>query len=204
MNHKDKWFENLFLFYPLFLTVVVTYCLYVHCFISAILIFYFLPPLTWRILNKFFPLKEGASFVGRVDPLSPWVICHQIQLIYIIVPFAEKLLMIVPGLYSLWLRLWGSKIGKKVYWTPGVEIVDRTHVEIGDYVFLGNKTYLSPHVVRRKSNKYLLYFKKVKIGSRSFIGAWSILGPGAQVEEGTYLPAGTHVHLKEKIDDQTE
>lgn len=204
MNLKDKWFENLFIFYPLFLMMIVGGLFYCQLPILGLLFFYLFPPLSWRFLNLFFPLREGASFVGRIDPLSPWVICHQIQLIYIILPFAEKLLMIVPGLYSAWLRLWGSKIGKKVYWTPGVEIVDRTHIDIGDYVFLGNKTYLSPHVVRRKSNKYLLYFKKVKIGSRSFIGAWSILGPGAVIEEGTYLAAGTHVHLKEKVDDKAE
>ncbi|MDJ0694669.1 GH3 auxin-responsive promoter family protein [Mastigocoleus sp. MO_188.B34] len=35
---------------------------------------------------------------------------------------------------TLWLRLWGSKVGEGIYWTPKIEIADRGLLEIGDRV----------------------------------------------------------------------
>jgi len=150
-------------------------------------ILYGIPLFTFRVINLFSPLKEGASYIGE-SGYSPWLGSHKIQMIYHSFPVLERVLILVPGLFSLWLRLWGSKIGKSVYWTPHTEVVDRTHLEIGDHVFIGNKVYLSPHVVTRKRGRFFLYFKRVRIGDGAFIGAGSRFGPGATVEAGAHVP----------------
>jgi hypothetical protein len=178
----------------------------------SLLWFYLYPPLLWRAVSRIFPLRTGMRVFGQVrqkrdstldSPANPsgasagginlttsWMVAYQIQLIYGILPFAEKLLLIVPGAYSAWLRLWGSRIGKQVYWTPGTEIVDRTHVEVGDRVIMGQHSYLSCHVVMKRKDRYFLYFAPVKVGTGAFVGAWSILAAGTKVDDNDIVKAG--------------
>ena len=145
---------------------------------------YALPLLTWRVLNLFYPLKEGRSFIAG-PTFSPWLSSFRIQEIYLKFPFLEKTLMLVPFLYNVWLRAWGAKIGKRVIFAPGVVINDRPGVEIGDYVYFGDGCYLSSHLVLEKDKKFICYYKKIRIESHSFIGAFTTFAPGATVKAGS-------------------
>jgi hypothetical protein len=163
---------------------------------------YLVPPLLHRIHDLLFPLKEGASRIS--DPVySPWWGSHQLQLLFVALPGLDSLLRIVPGLYSAWLRLWGSRIGKSVHWTPSVQIADRSLLEIGDGVVFGHKSECYSHVIRPQQRgqkqSLILYIRKVRIGRGAFIGAGSRLGPGAVIAEGTFLPVLTDVYLNQTI-----
>jgi serine acetyltransferase len=164
-----------------------------------ILILYLFPPVTLRIHELFFPLREGASKLS--DPkYSHWWGAHQIQLIYIALPQLEALLRLVPGLYSAWLRLWGSRVGRGVYWTPNIEITDRSRLEIGDRVVFGHKCKLLGHAIKPKGDEVILYLRRIKIGNDAFIGAGSRIGPGAVIGNGAYLPVLTDVYINQAIE----
>lgn len=166
---------------------------------ALILIIYLLPPATLRIHEMFFPLREGLSKLSE-PKYSPWWGAHQIQLIYIAVPQLEALLRVVPGLYSAWLRLWGSRVGRGVYWTPNVEITDRSRLEIGDRVVFGHKSKLLGHAIKPKGGAVILYLRAIKIGNDVFIGAGSRIGPGAVISDGAYLPVLSDVYVNQAIE----
>ncbi|MBY0414837.1 MAG: hypothetical protein K2Q18_11755 [Bdellovibrionales bacterium] len=102
--------------------------------------------------------------------------------------------MTVPGLYSLWLRLWGSKIGKNVNWVNTL-VIDRSGLDIGDNVFFGYQCYLSAHVAMIMNGKLILYFKHISVGSNSFIGASSVLTPGSKIKDLSIVPAKTQLKI---------
>ncbi|MDO9182372.1 MAG: hypothetical protein Q7U04_08175, partial [Bacteriovorax sp.] len=118
---------------------------------------------------------------------------------YILFPVLERVLLTFPGAYSFWLRLWGSKIGAKVYWSPTIEVVDRTHLHIGNNVFMGSKIHFCSHVVRPNDDRLFLYVKKIEIGDNVFIGAGSRFGPGSKVAKGVMVPLLTDLKVNEKI-----
>ena len=167
--------------------------------VVLILVVYLLPPITLRVHEIFFPLREGLSKLSE-PKYSHWWGAHQIQLIYIALPQLEALLRLVPGLYSAWLRLWGSRVGRKVYWTPNVEITDRGMLDIGDRVVFGHKCKLLGHAIKPKGTAVVLYLRAIKIGSDAFIGAGSRIGPGAVISEGSYLPVLTDVYINQEIE----
>jgi hypothetical protein len=68
---------------------------------------YLLPVVCYRLHNALWPVESGGSYlIGK--SYSPWWGGHQLQLIYLAAPWLEGLLRLVPGVYSAWLRLWGS------------------------------------------------------------------------------------------------
>ncbi len=113
----------------------------------------------------------------------------------------------IPGAFSCWLRLWGSKIGKRVYWTPRLELLDRHLLDIGDSVVFGYNSGLCGHIVvsrrqfekqsqlgisdtvaQSKDDRPVLLIGKVTIGDGAFIGAGSRLGPGVVIGKRVSLP----------------
>lgn len=165
---------------------------------SLLLVVYGLPPLMYHLHHQFYPVEEGISYLRSKD-YSAWWGTHQIQVIYIAVPVLEALLRLVPGLFSLWLRLWGAKIGQNVYWTPGLEIADRGLLEVGDRVVFGHRTGLYAHVIKPSKNNLMLYVKKISIGSDVFIGAGAVLGPGAKIEQCVYIPAKSQLYPNQNV-----
>jgi UDP-3-O-[3-hydroxymyristoyl] glucosamine N-acyltransferase len=159
-----------------------------------VVIIYLVPPLTFRLHRIFFPAVRSLTDLSE-RRYSPWWGAHQIQAIYIAIPQLEAVLRIVPGLYSAWLRLWGSKIGRRVYWTPNVEITDRQALEIGDRVVCGHQCKFLGHAIKPRGESLVLYSRTIKIGNDVFIGAGSRIGPGATVADGVFMPVLTDVHI---------
>jgi hypothetical protein len=150
---------------------------------------YALPVVVFRLVDAVRPLREGRRY-------SPWWGSHNLQRLFIAVPQLESLLQLIPGAFSVWLRLWGSRIGRRVYWTPRVEIADRSLLEVGDDVVVGHKFECYAHAIKPSRNgRLILYVKKVRIGRNAFLGAGVRMGPGARVEEGAFVPTLTDVYI---------
>ncbi len=165
---------------------------------ALLFLLYGLPLVVYRLHHWISPIQEGISYLGE-KTYSPWWGSHQIQAIYITFPALEAGLRLIPGAFSLWLRLWGSKVGRNVYWTPGLEIADRGLLEIGDRVIFGYQIRLSSHVIKPRKQNLVLYVKRIKIGNDVFLGAGSHLGPGTLISDGTYLPVFTILYLNQKL-----
>lgn len=161
--------------------------------LSFLFFLYLLPILIWRFLNVFFPLSEGTSNI--LDPgYNPWWISHQLQMTFMAYPFLESTLRLVPGAYSLWLRLWGSQIGRQVHWTPGVIVYDRSLLDIGDHVIIGERATFVSHVITPKESQALLLIKKCIVEKAAFIGAASVISPGCIIKEKAVVKAGTEFY----------
>lgn len=166
--------------------------------LALVFVLYGLPPLAFRLHERHFPLREGGSrLVGKA--YSPWYGGHQLQLVYLSFPGLERLLRLVPGLFSAWLRLWGAKVGRGVYWTPHFEISDRSLVEIGNSVIFGHRAGVYPHVIKPRRDNLLLLVKRVRIDDGAFVGAGSVLGPGVHVHAGAIVEAGQHVYPNTEV-----
>jgi hypothetical protein len=162
-------------------------------------IIYLIPPLTFRLHRIFFPIKKSLSNLSD-RKYSPWWGAHQIQVIYTAIPQLEAALRLVPGLYSAWLRLWGSRIGRSVYWTPNIEITDRHLLDIGDRVVCGHKCKFLGHAIKPSGQKMSLYTRNIKVGNDVFIGAGSRIGPGAVIADGIFMPVLTDVHINQVVE----
>lgn len=186
-------FEQSLSFFPLALVALTAWLAWRGQWAVAFLAPYLVPLAAFRAINLFFPLREGASFIGERG-YSPWLGAHKLQLIYLHFPVLERVLRLVPGLYSLWLRAWGSRIGRAVYWTPRVDITDRTNLIVGDHVFFGDKVHLVGHAVKPRDGRFRLFYRPIAIGSGSFIGAYSRIAPGVTVRSGSAVPVGTDLY----------
>ncbi len=164
-----------------------------------LVIVYLLPPLSLRLHQVIYPIRERPVDLSKRE-YSAWWGAHQIQVLYTAVPQLEAILRIVPGLYSAWLRLCGSRIGRGVYWTPNIEITDRSMLDIGDRVLFGHKCKLLGHAIKPKGKAMILYVRRIKIGNDVFIGGGSRIGVGAEIAAGVYLPVLTDVHINQRIE----
>ncbi len=159
---------------------------------------YLLPVLCFRVHEAVWPLAEGRS---RIDApgYSPWWGGHQFQVMYSAFPALEAALRLVPGLYSAWLRLWGSRVGRGVYWTPLVEITDRSLLEIGDGAVFGHRVACYGHLIKRRGDGMVLYVRRIRVGAGVLLGAGSRLGPGAHIDDGVDLPLLTDVGVGRRV-----
>ncbi|OFZ51267.1 MAG: hypothetical protein A2381_01750 [Bdellovibrionales bacterium RIFOXYB1_FULL_37_110] len=192
---------KLMVFYPaliIFLTLfefihlIITQNIY-H-FFMIIFILYFLPVITFRIHNLLFPLiEENTIFPSGKYPA--WWGSLYIQRIYLSIPLLENILRMLPGFYSFWLRLWGSKVGKNIFYATQMEISDRSLLEIGDFVIFGNQSGYYSHILSpTKDGRMLLMIKKITIGNNVFIGAWSTVGPGISIPDNTKIPLKSNLY----------
>lgn len=145
---------------------------------------YLFPPLVARaVLAVWGPLPPSTT-LGSGAFLRWWAL-SQLQLVFNRLPQLEELLRLVPALYSAWLRLWGSRIGRLVFWSPGVVITDRQLVEVGDRAIIGMGAKIGPHVViREPDGTTRLIAAPVVIGAGAMVGGLTVFGPGARMAPG--------------------
>ena len=167
---------------------------------AAVANLYLTPLVSYRVFHFFYPIKIGKQIMWPLDPEAPssWIVGHKIQLVFEAMPFLEHVLVLVPGLYALWLRLWGSKIGADVFFTPQIEATDRGLVNIGDKCFFGHRVFMSSHLVYQRGDEFVLYIREVRIGDGCFVGAMSNFGPGTDIAAGTFIPLSSYTLLNDK------
>lgn len=148
---------------------------------TAFAVLYLVPPLIARGLQVLVPAREGSITVGSCAFFAWWALFN-IQVIFCRITLLEELLRLIPGLYSLWLRLWGARIGRLTYWAAGIRILDRSFLHIGDDVVFGAAVRINPHVLSRNQEGDLeLILATVKIGDRAMIGGYSLLTAGTEI-----------------------
>ncbi|MFN6480581.1 acyl transferase [Nostoc sp. DedQUE07] len=197
--------SKILLFFPGFILLLtgaaIVYLAYspnIFSILGVFLSIYGLPVLVYRLHEWVYPVREGISYLQDKEYNSWWG-SHQIQVIFIAIPALEAVLRLIPGVFSCWLRLWGAKVGRDVYWTPGLEIADRSLLEIGDRVVIGHRIGIYSHVIKPRKQNLMLYVKKVKIGSNVFVGAGSNLAAGVVIAEGSYVPAVSNLYPNQKV-----
>lgn len=149
---------------------------------------YLLPPFAFRLYSLRFPPRDGTWLLNR-PARSDWWVAHQLQLSYAALPSLEALLRVIPGAYSAWLRLWGSRVGKRVHWTPNIDIIDRHMTDVGDDVVFGHRMTCTSHIITKKKNgNIVLTVRRVSFGSGVVIGAGARIGPGVRVPDNAIVP----------------
>ena len=152
--------------------------------LAGLLLLYLVPPLAARIIRCLAPIREGRIPIGRRDFFVWWALFN-LQVIFCRFPALEEVVRLVPGLYGVWLRLWGARVGRLIYWGAGLRILDRSFVQIGNGVIFGATVRLNPHVLaRNKKDELELILAKVTIGNEALIGGYSLLTAGTEIAPG--------------------
>jgi hypothetical protein len=153
------------------------------CFLTpwpwlAVVVLYVIPMVPGRVLRESLRRAPAEIEIGSADFLKWWA-CFQFQVLFLRFPALEEVLRLVPGLYSSWLRCWGSRVGKLTYWAPGTVILDRGFLDIGDRVVFGAGVRLNPHVMEN-----VLKLAPVRIADDAMIGGYSLLTAGTEIASG--------------------
>ena len=161
---------------------------------------YLLPPIVVRMTLWWWPLSTG-----RVELTSPgfllWWATAQCQVIYTRLPWLEEVLRLLPGLYSAWLRLWGARVGSLVYWSPGVVVLDRSLVRIGDRVVFGMGVRVIPHVIAPVSGgRAALFVAPIAIGADALLGGYSLLLTGCEIADREVTRPLQPVHAFSRVE----
>jgi hypothetical protein len=148
---------------------------------ACIAVLYVVPALAARLLIAFAPIPEGRIRVGTRAFFTWWALAN-LQMLFSRLPMLEEFMRLVPGLYSLWLRLWGAKIGRLTYWGAGLRILDRSFLRIGDNVIFGAAVRLNPHVLaRNEQGEMELLLASIVVGDRTMVGGYSLLTAGTEI-----------------------
>lgn len=157
---------------------------------AALATLYLLPPLCVRVLLLLRPVTPGSHPAGSPVFLTWWATA-QCQILFCRLPFLEELLRLVPSLYSFWLRLWGAKIGRLTFWSPGLRLLDRSFLTVGDDVVFGAGARLNAHVLETVDGLPMLHLAPIVIGANAQIGGYSLLTAGTVVDAGESLKSFT-------------
>lgn len=151
---------------------------------------YLVPPLLCRVFISIFGRPVGTVDL-RTNIFLYWWFLTQLQIIFVRLQFLEELLRLFPGLYSLWLNLWGAKVSLLTYWSPGVTVTDYYHINIGRGVVVGGGCRIGAHVFTLDKNRcQQLILAPLKIEHNSLIGLNAAVGPGSHVHANETIPAG--------------
>ena len=157
------------------------------CFLTpwpwlAPVVLYIVPLVPGRMLRHSLRQAPPEIPVGTGDFLRWWA-SFQCQVLFLRFPMFEEILRLIPGLYSMWLRGWGSRIGRLTYWAPHTIILDRGFLDVGNDVVFGAGVRLNPHVMARDPEP-VLRLAPVKIGDGAMIGGYSLLTAGTEIAAG--------------------
>ena len=199
-------FGKLMALFPAFHTVLVLVSLVFFVFhprwysVTAIPLVIYLFPLTVFHCHQFLaPVKEGEYDLTK--GYSAWFGSHMLQNFFITFPITERFLRLFPGVFSLWLRLWGSGVGKNVYWTPDFEVADRSLLIIGNNVVFGYAVKISCHMINPSRKMGLKNtIKKVEIQDGVFVGAGTRITPGVLIKKGAVVKAKTDIYPNSVIE----
>lgn len=154
---------------------------------------YLLPPLASRLMIMVAGRPEG-QLTQDMPAYRVWWVLTQWQVLFNRLPWLEELLRLVPGLYALWIGLWGGHLSPFAYVGPRVLITDRHAVHVGRGAVLGMKSILSGHLVLRdEAGRWLVLAAAPTVEPEAILGGDARLGPGAVLRAGHMLPTGRFV-----------
>lgn len=154
---------------------------------------YLLPPLASRLMIIAFGRPEG-QLTQDMSAYRVWWVLTQWQILFNRLPWLEELLRLMPGIYALWIGLWGGNLSTRAYVGPGVLITDRYAVRVESGAILGMKAILSGHlVVRNDAGRWLVLAAAPIVEAEAILGGDTRLGPGAVLRAGQMLPTGRFI-----------
>jgi hypothetical protein len=152
---------------------------------------YILPPLVCRLTLLLFGRPQGRGLTQDTRAYKVWWFTHQWQVVFNRLPLLEELLRLVPGLYALWIRMWGGKVSPLVYWGPGSLVVDRPLVVVDRGAVIGMGAGLTGHLgTLSPEGTYTVDVAAPHVGRGAIMGARSGLGASAELAPNQVLPAG--------------
>lgn len=155
---------------------------------------YLLPPLAARLIIAVWGRPEGR-LTQDMTAYRVWWALTQWQILFNRLPWLEELLRLVPGVYPLWIKLWGGQLSPYAYVAPRVLITDRHAVRVERGAVLGMKSILAGHLVQRdEMGRWLVLTAAPVVESEAILGGAAQLGPGAVLRAGKMLPTGCRVH----------
>ena len=193
-------FGKLMALFPAFHTILVLASLVTFVFhpqwytvLVIPVVIYIFPLIAFHIHQLFAPVNEGEFDLTK--GYSAWFGSHMLQNFFITFPITERFLRLFPGVFSLWLRLWGSSVGKNVYWTPDFEVADRSLLIIGNNAVFGYAVKISCHMINPSRKMGLKNtIKKVEIQDGVFVGAGTRITPGVIIKKGVVVKAKTDIY----------
>lgn len=160
------------------------------CFIAWL---YLAPPLAGRLVIAALGRPEGTFGMGERGYRAWWAMT-QLQMIFNRLPVLDEALRLVPGLYPLWIRLWGGSVSPFALVGPGVVITDRHLVRVGRGALLGAQARIAGHMaLRDDAGRWQVVVAAPVVEADAIMGGESGLGPGARLRGGALLPAGRRV-----------
>jgi hypothetical protein len=160
------------------------------CFAAWIYIF---PPCASRLLIALSGRPQGR-FTQDSAAYRVWWALTQFQILFNRAPWLEELLRLVPGLYALWIRLWGGQLSFFAYVAPQVLITDRHAVRVERGAVLGMRSVLCGHLVQRDDNgRWLVLAAAPVVESEAILGGDCRMAPGAILRAGQVLPVGRFI-----------
>jgi hypothetical protein len=161
--------------------------------VGFLLSLYVLPPLAVRLTLALAGRPEGLLHQHSRGFLVWWW-ATQWQTVFNRLPWLEELLRLVPGLYPLWIRLWGGQMSLQTYVAPGAQIVDRWAVQVQAGAVLGLRCVLAGHLgTRDVAGRAVVIVAAPCVQAHAIVGGFAMLGPGAVLRAGQVLPAGRHL-----------
>lgn len=150
---------------------------------------YLIPPLLARTTIILFGRPSGTVKNNTRDHFI-WSLLFQYQLIFNRFPILEEILKLIPGIYAIWLNIWGAKVSMFVFWSSGVTILDRYSLQIEKGSILGTECLLSGHFLTfDEDGNDTVIIDKIHIKSGALIGTRAMIAPGCIIHENETLPA---------------
>lgn len=155
---------------------------------------FLLPPLACRLALAMFGRPHGRALTQDTRAYKVWWFTHQWQVVFHRLPWIEECLRLVPGLYALWILLWGGRVSPLVYWAPGSIVTDRPLVAVEAGAVIGMGAALAAHNASlAPDGSYRIDVAAPSVGRGAMMGARSGLGPGAELAPERLLPVGRMV-----------
>jgi hypothetical protein len=152
---------------------------------------YLVPPLICRLTLLVFGYPQGRGLTQDTRAYKVWWFTHQWQVVFNRLPWLEELLRLVPGLYALWIRLWGGQVSPWAYWGAGSIVVDRHLVIVEAGAVIGMGAGLTGHIGHLDADgTYTVDVAAPRVGRGAIMGTRSGLGPSAELAPDQVLPAG--------------
>jgi hypothetical protein len=152
---------------------------------------FLVPPAMCRLAFALYGKPSGESLRQDSRAYKVWWFTHQWQALFNRLSWIEEVLRLVPGVYSLWLNLWGGNVSTMVYWSPGCIVIDRPLVIVEPFAVIGGHSGIAGHLGRiADDGLYVVDIAAPRVGCGAIMGAGSALGPGSVLEAGRMLPAG--------------
>lgn len=148
------------------------------------------PPLACRLLLLVFGRPQGR-FAQATSGYRVWWTATQLQMPFNRLPWLEDALRLVPGLYPLWIGLWGGNFSARSFAAPGSVIADRWLLEVGPGAVLGIQSTLVSHMaLRDERGRWIVAIAAPVVEAHAIVGGQAAMGPGSRLRTGALLPAG--------------